>query len=631
MTSMLEHQPTIEQSNSGPSDKCFDVYREPNNDFKKQIRVLEIHAGAGTEDIRCTLSSICLTEEEPQTKYETISYVWGDKRKRAYLFVNDVHMDAPASSIRVLQRMRLRHKSRVVWIDAICINQTDIEERNQQVEMMGMIYAKAVRNLIWLGEEDCDTAEAIYSIAAISTDIEHEAKDSGGLRNILYPSPPGQGAPNSGGGWGPRISGTGLAVEVDQQALRRFFSSAWFSRLWVCQEAALSPESVCYKGNFESGLKDVLKAALWIRYKQRYLPLTWDACTERAADLADWADRNIGYFRNLYGSTVPPGIALASLLWSLRNFEAGDDRDRIFAVIGLCEAYSQTRTKIVPNYRTDTADAFRTATKFIMEDNGDLRIFRDICRRLDDEDDESTFTTWVCRYDWKRDMVREPYRLITFGQNADGGERMAMSKHNGPAELLILRGLDLDTIRCRTATLRETDTAATILDFLTSVEQLVARTVEDVPQATRSTIAKILRGGRLAADPNVRDDGDLYTEFKRLLVQQAAQSAHGLAKGELVGDEGVAAFRTAFTHTCYARCFFRTESGHLGVGPHTLQVGDAVTIIYGSSLPVILRRSTTHKGEFHLIGVSYVYGIMNGEAVHQHKEHSRNPVEMRIR
>ena len=59
--------------------------------------------------------------------------------------------------------MRLPHKSRVVWIDAICINQTDIEERSQQVEMMGLIYSKAVRNLIWLGEEDCDTASRYTS------------------------------------------------------------------------------------------------------------------------------------------------------------------------------------------------------------------------------------------------------------------------------------------------------------------------------------------------------------------------------------------------------------------------------------------------------------------------------------
>jgi hypothetical protein len=627
MTSMAEHQPAIEQSNSGLSDKYSDVYRKLKND-PKQIRVLEIHAGAGTEDIRCTLRCICLTEE-PQTKYETVSYAWGDKSQREYLFVNGVHINAPASSVKVLRRIRLLHKSRVVWIDAICINQTDIEERSQQVEIMGLIYARTVRNLIWLGEEDCDTASAIYSIAAISIDIKHEAKDSDRLRDILYPSHLSQRASNAAGGMGPRISVTDLTVEVDQRALRRFFSSAWFSRLWVCQEASLSPESVCYKGSFECDVKDVLKAALWIRYKQRHLPLTWDACTERAADLADWADRNIGYIRTVYGSTVPPGIALASLLWSLRNFEAGDPRDRVYAVIGLCEAYSQTRTNIVPNYGTDTADAFRAATKFIIEDTGDLRIFRDICRRLDDKD-ESTFTTWVPRYDWKRDNSREPYRLITVGQNADGGERMAMNQHSGPGELLILRGLDLDTIRCRTATPRESDTAATILHFLNSVEQLVACTVEGVPQATRNIIAKILRGGRLAADPNAGEDGDVYTEFKRLLVQQAAQSAHGMAKGA-TGDGGVAAFRTAFTLTCHARCFFRTDSGYLGVGPHTLQVGDAVTIIYGSSLPLILRRSTTHIGEFQLVGVSYVYGIMNGEAVHQHRERSRDPIEMRIR
>ena len=48
--------------------------------------------------------------------------------------------------------------------------------------------------------------------------------------------------------------------------------------------------------------------------------------------------------------------------------------------------------KIVLNYRADTTDAFQTGTKFIMEDNGDLRIFRDIYRRLDDEDD-STFAS----------------------------------------------------------------------------------------------------------------------------------------------------------------------------------------------------------------------------------------------
>ena len=207
---------------------------------------------------------------------------------------------------------------------------------------------------------------------------------------------------------------------------------------------------------------------------------------------------------------------------------------------------------------------------------------------------------------------------------------MAMSHDSGPGELLILRGLDLDTIRYRTATPRESDTAATILHFLESVEQLMDCTVEGVPQATRDIIIKILRGGRRAAGPHAGEHVDVYTEFKRLLVQQAAKSAHGMAKGE-PGDEGVVAFRTAFTLTCHARCFFRTDSGYFGVGPHTLQAGDAVTIMYGSSLPLILRRSTTHIGEFQLVGVSYVHGIMNGEAVHQHRECGRDPVEMRIR
>ena len=140
---------------------------------------------------------------------------------------------------------------------------------------------------------------------------------------------------------------------------------------------------------------------------------------ENACDLADWAEHSNGYFGT--AAMRPPGAALACIMWSLRNFEAGDPRDHVYAVLGLCEAYSKTRVDIVPDYSADGMNAFRKATKFIIQNDGDLLIFRDICRRLD-EVHEPTFTSWVPRYDRKRDNSREPYRLIAVGQKAAGDE-----------------------------------------------------------------------------------------------------------------------------------------------------------------------------------------------------------------
>jgi hypothetical protein len=58
-----------------------------------------------------------------------------------------------ANCIAAMRRLRHKKKRRILWIDAICIDQSSMDERNQQVELMGDVYSKARRVILWLGEE----------------------------------------------------------------------------------------------------------------------------------------------------------------------------------------------------------------------------------------------------------------------------------------------------------------------------------------------------------------------------------------------------------------------------------------------------------------------------------------------
>lgn len=64
----------------------------------------------------------------------------------------------------VLTHLRLDHEIRTLWVDAICINQTDEKERNQQVTQMGEIYSHAQQVILWLGNEDAASSRAMRAI-----------------------------------------------------------------------------------------------------------------------------------------------------------------------------------------------------------------------------------------------------------------------------------------------------------------------------------------------------------------------------------------------------------------------------------------------------------------------------------
>jgi len=116
--------------------------------------------------------------------------------------------------------MQLTDKKRVLWVDAICINQEDLAERNSQVLLTSQIYSGCTRCLIWLGEEDDETEAAFRLIQIWSEDAHYNE-----WRNL----------------------------QDDILALAHLSRRPWWSRVWTIQEKVLSPEKVVYCGGHSLG------------------------------------------------------------------------------------------------------------------------------------------------------------------------------------------------------------------------------------------------------------------------------------------------------------------------------------------------------------------------------------------
>lgn len=102
----------------------------PLNPTNSEIRLVTLHPGRATDDIHCTLKTASLDE---CPKYEALSYTWGDENDTKPVTVNACLHDATSNLETALRCLRRRWKPRIMWVDALCINQTDVDEKNTQL------------------------------------------------------------------------------------------------------------------------------------------------------------------------------------------------------------------------------------------------------------------------------------------------------------------------------------------------------------------------------------------------------------------------------------------------------------------------------------------------------------------
>lgn len=120
-------------------------------DESDEIRLLTLLPGSKEDPICCTLNHARLKNKP---KYEALSYEWGPLGRnflRKEVTVDGLKRDVRENLGYALWHLRLANEPRILWVDALCINQLDERERCHQVNQMGLIYSNASNTCVWLG------------------------------------------------------------------------------------------------------------------------------------------------------------------------------------------------------------------------------------------------------------------------------------------------------------------------------------------------------------------------------------------------------------------------------------------------------------------------------------------------
>jgi galactokinase len=139
----------------------MDSYRyKPLKDGRRDIRLVSIEPGEQNHDLKC---SIRTHKSLRPVKYQALSYTWSDSAVKVKISLNGKRFMVTQNLESALRNLRcpgLREiRSQLpTWIDAICTNQNDTDERDEQVRRMKSIYKEAQRVVVYLGayNESCD-------------------------------------------------------------------------------------------------------------------------------------------------------------------------------------------------------------------------------------------------------------------------------------------------------------------------------------------------------------------------------------------------------------------------------------------------------------------------------------------
>ncbi|KAI1138380.1 heterokaryon incompatibility protein-domain-containing protein [Hypoxylon sp. FL0543] len=337
-----------------------------------QIRLVTILPGRDYKKVKCTVENFPFVKNGANDpKYEALSYVWGDATITTPITLNSRPFQVTTNLEAALRVLRHKNKKRLIWVDAICINQTSIQERNQEVRRMRDIYSRAEQVIIWLGPElepgfvtpvDCvgiakKTHDLLESLA--STDPE----DCDAAARVL--------------------DGTGDPIYA-LLVLNRFFSRSWFSRIWVLQEIALARVATLIYGDRLISWYRIMSAVDALRRLQLGLHThLWRMSNAARADRVErcWIRTRRAVMQDEPRS--PAHLELADLLWQTRFFEWTEIRDRLYGILGLVKGDLDSEKLLEVDYTKPVADIFRDLSIFMIRGGKLAQVLCSIATSMD--------------------------------------------------------------------------------------------------------------------------------------------------------------------------------------------------------------------------------------------------------
>ncbi|TVY82858.1 Heterokaryon incompatibility protein 6 OR allele [Lachnellula suecica] len=574
-----------------------------------EIRVLDLLPSPSKNDtaIKCELRGIPLSAE---AEYEAISYVWGDQTVTETIEVSGRQVTITRGLHEMLLRLRLPTEKRTIWIDQVCIDQWNLEEKKQQVQLMREIYKHCSRCLVWLGEikEPVSLADAERGWELLTYLGEANGAED--------PNDPSE-IPE------PRAISHGQTVLYD--AIKALWSSAdqgnpWWNRIWTVQEAAIPENLILLWGPLTLPWETLTQAAaIWID----------PGCPDCLSDLLTPETTEI--ISNLMTHVIWLNAAKEGrndlpldVIHTWRFRKSTDPRDKIYGLLGLCEPGILPITEKC-DYVSPASTVFRSLTLELMIAEQNLRsLIANV--RIDPDNATPGIASWVL------DLVTiGPTYLTDWYSRAYGYEHFDASGSLEPldpsslvtqhqAKTLSLTGVCVDTIAVvesgfRTKTIADNENIPP-----EQLEHIVGSWYDMVrgkgKYKNNEPLPRRYIGGPYTSDKAFARTvlGDLIRDDNHWVIREAnAKDLSAVFRFMNLCEESSDIRRTIYD-VAANQIFFTTKMGLIGTGHLDTEPGDEVWVLRGGNIPFVLRPTANdRKTEYNFVGQSYVQGLMKGE------------------
>lgn len=327
-----------------------------------EIRIVILRPGSFGDPIVCQLEHIQLI---PDSDYEAVSYVWGDAAITKPITLDGRVYPVTTNLYTGLQFLRYKESSRRLWIDSLCINQTDKAERAREIQRMRDIYKCAHQVLVWVGDYAPFTRGKVKSIfefvEELATAYRPEQQDVIALKHG-YDS-----------------------LWSRQQDLCEFLQTRlWFERIWIIQEVSVRPEPlywspeespIIYCGSLQLPFIYLWETVMWWVFREGHTPQlrlpTVMISVDRLINI--WYAYNVSYKK--LEELKPLGTQLAWILAMVAGeFHATDSRDIFYAIVGLLPF--PLPEHLLPDYFKSSVQVLTEYATYILENAGLIDIIQ---------------------------------------------------------------------------------------------------------------------------------------------------------------------------------------------------------------------------------------------------------------
>ena len=607
------------------------VYQPLDAAVPTSFRVVTLLPGSRPQPLSCTLTHE--DRQSPVSSYESVSYFWGSRSSTKTIEVDGASLPVTLNLESALRHLRNDHQPRRLWVDAICINQSDREERAQQVRQMFQIYSGALQVIVWLGD---DTPASVRAIEFINSNLAPSFESVGfscsdEKENV------------SSGFWDEWDAGkdTECWGAIDQYftpkygkcwaSIAEILCRPWWTRAWTVQEliSAQKVHVVLGTSQLPWPLLD-MTIQMMLRntqiedlYGKRDRETFHDAVEDAYAFAYERSHRVL----------EGPGDYDFEMLTQITRYRACHDaRDKVFSIISLLPKSFHHFFDI--DYEKPVARVYIEAVKSLIMWSRQPHILSSCGLGSSDQDSPSVpgLPSWVP--DWGRPF--EMSYLAGYSHTDKeynfraSGESCLSESFSDDLLTMTLSGIEIDTINQHR--LQGTDEE---FEFVYDEAQpsIHPSCTWDLQQIL---IELQLRHKKLPIKTRNRETDVSKAFFSTLIVDRdpiLGKRRQKLKMAKLPLDKskrstGKGTNRPIwpsplFDFLAHARLWTRnrtlvlSDKGYIGLAPSATLPGDRICVLHGFHAPLILRpvKAGGGDGEFRLVGDAYVHSIMDGEAI----------------